>query len=218
MENRQFKDFCKALAGLGEMFNKPISDTLYELYWESLKDLSFPDFNRAANVLARTAKFFPRPVEFREQVLPDVSAQAALAYEKVERAFVQAGIYKSVVFDDPVTHAVIENLGGWVKYNRLTDEESKWWRKDFEKRYQELAPLVVQGKIVAPLMLPGLFAGEGTATEQAKTPVLIGDSTKILAWTKEVKALKEQNDGFKKVKKEMPKLSELCEGDGVTQH
>lgn len=222
MENKDKKEFFKIIAGLGEMFGKTISDTLYELYWQALKDLSFEDFNKTANSLGQTTKFFPKPVEFRDQVLPDIAAQASLAYAKLEKAFTQAGVYKTVVFDDPVIHAVVENLGGWVSYCNLPDEELKWYRKDFEKKYQDFAPLIVQGKIMPLVQLPGLYAADTHATSEAKAPALIGDGTKILAWTKEVKALADKNraeqEGFKKLKAGLPALSGLCDEHSDTRH
>lgn len=222
MENKHKIAFAQLLTGLGEAFDKKISDTLFEVYWEALKDLSFEDFNRAANTLTMTAKFFPKPVEFRELLLPDIAAQASLAYGKLEKTFTQAGIYKTVVFDDPVIHAVVENLGGWVNYCNLRDEELKWYRKDFEKKYLSLAPLIAQGKILAPVKLAGLYERDTHATAEAKTPALIGDGTKILAWTKEVRALAEKNraeqEGFKKLKADLPKLPELCDEHSDTRH
>ena len=213
-----FKNFLGVLTGLGEAFDKKISDTLFEVYWEALKDLPFEDFNRAANMLIRTSKFFPKPVEFRDQVLPDITAQASLAYEKLDKAFSQAGIYKTVVFDDPVIHAVVENLGGWIYYCNLPDEELKWYRKDFEKKYLDFAPLIAQRKILAPVKLIGIYERDTQSSIEAKTPFLIGDGTKILSWTKEVKALKEKNNGFKEIKSAMPQLQSLCDEDRDTRH
>ena len=58
--------------------------------------------------------------------------------KKVEDAFIKAGIYKSLIFDDPVIHAVIDNLGGWVHYCNLPEVEVKWWQKvlSFFKLYK----------------------------------------------------------------------------------
>lgn len=212
MENKDFKNFCKDLAGLGEMFGKQINDTLYELYWEFLKDLSLEDFNRAANILARTSKFFPRPVEFREQVLPDITVRASLAYNKIHNAFISAGAYSTVIFDDAVIHAVIDNLGGWVKYCNLTDDEVKWWRKDFERLYRDMYPLVARGELIPPRTLPGLYAIDSHATDTAQKPVIIGDKQKALAWVKEL--ILEGGEGFEKVKEDLPKVQALCQGIG----
>lgn len=178
--------FEEILTGLAEIFDTELSDIKVDIYFEALKDMSLDDFRAAANTVARTCKFFPKPVEFREQVLIGLDVQASLAYEKVEKAFRKPGIYKTVVFDDPVIHAVIQNLGGdkgWIEYNNLLEKDVKWWRKDFEKKYLQLAPLVHQGSLDPPKELPGLYAFHDNATDEARLPVIIGDRQKALEWT-----------------------------------
>ena len=214
-----YQNFLKLLTALGELFDKKLSDTLYELYWEALKDLPFEDFSRAANILGRSSKFFPKPVEFRELLMPDISAQAALAYRKVEEAFIKAGIYKAVIFDDPVIHAVMDNLGGWIHYCNLPEDEVKWYRKEFEKHYANFAPLVATGKLKPPTVLHGFFALASMATDSAKTPVLIGDEQKALAWTSSVRKEKELEAGnSKKLEEALPKLQRICSPDRVAGH
>ena len=210
-KKKDFESFLKTLTGLGELFDKKISDTLFELYWQTLNDLSFADFKRAANQLALTTKFFPKPVEFREQVLPDIATQAALAYAQVERAFTCAGVYASVVFDDPVIHAVLDNLGGWIEYCNQPEDNVKWWRKDFERRYQEFAPLVKTGMIKPPAMLGGLYAADPQSSERARLPVFVGDRQKALAWTEVVKKEKAlELEGAKKLEAAVPQMQGIC--------
>ncbi|MCK5606513.1 hypothetical protein KAR91_31715 [Candidatus Pacearchaeota archaeon] len=110
-----------------------------------------------------------------------LDVQATIALDKVQKAFWYAGVYKSVVFDDPIIHAVIENLGGWVTYCNTPDHELKWWKKDFEKKYIQYASIV--DKLNPAKELVGLHAVDSSATEEAKQPVLIGDHQKILEWT-----------------------------------
>ena len=213
MDDRDIAEFTATLTGLAEMFDKKISDTLFKLYWQTLNDLSFADFKKAANHLALTVKFFPKPVEFRECVLPDISTQAAMAYAKVEQAFNREGIYSSLIFDDPVIHAVIDNLGGWINYCNLSEKDVKWWRKDFEQRYQNFAPLVAAGIWKPSLMLEGLWAIDPHSTDNARRPVLIGDRQKALAWTEAVKKEKAlETEGCKKLEAIVPQVSQVCKG------
>ena len=204
-------EFDEVLVALAELHDKKLSDPLLTLYWEALKDISFEDFKKAANVLARAGKFFPKPVDFREYLSVDMTTQAALAYKKVDDAFYKAGIYATVIFDDPIIHAVIDNLGGWVKFCNQSDDELKWWRKDFEKAYQGMGPLVARGELTPPRTLPGLYAIDSQSADTAKDPIYIGNKEVALEWT--CKALG-AGSGFEKVKEEMPKLQELCEGIG----
>lgn len=211
--------FVTQLTGLAELFDKKITDTLFDIYWQVLEDLSLEDFKRAVNSLALTAKFFPKPAEFREQILPDMSAQAAIAYKKLEDAFSSAGVYRTVVFDDPVIHAVVENLGGWMHYCNLPEVEVKWYRKEFEKHYANFAPLVAARRLKPPTMLFGVFAFEENATDESKTPRLIGDHQKALAWTTQARKEKElESANSKKLEQVLPKMRSLCSPDRSSEH
>lgn len=181
MEVANKPDFLRRLLGLAEIYAKTLSKDAIELYWNALNDLSFDEFSRAANVLARTARFFPKPAEFRSLVLPDPALEAALAYGKVEQAFHEAGIYKSVIFDDPTIHAAIEHLGGWQEYCNTPDEKLVFYRRDFEKYYALFNERVKSGQLTPIPVLLGLYALDDHASKKAKAPVLIGDKGKIKA-------------------------------------
>lgn len=176
------KEFNQIIIGLAEIFGKEVTDTFLRLYFGALEDLEIEYIRKTANVLARTCKFFPKPVEFREALQPNLEVQASLAYEKVERAFRRVGIYSSVIFDDPVIHAVLRSLGGdkgWIEYCNLKHDEVKWWRKDFERLYKNYAPLVARGEITPPHALGGLWESNERATQEAREPVRIGDPDKF---------------------------------------
>lgn len=126
-----------------------------------------------------------------------VDAMAELAYDKIVRAFERWGKYRTVVFDDPTIHAVLDSKGGWIAYCNTPDGELKWYRKEFVNLYKLYAPLMAQGLIRFPAELPGLWASEVTATDKAKLPVFIGDKQKFLEWSKK-KALAE-GEGQKKL-------------------
>lgn len=214
MESKDKQVFVKTLTGIGELYDKKLTDTLASIYWEALKDVSLPDFLSAANRLVLTAKFFPKPVEFRSQSVPDISAQAAIAYGKLEDAFYKHGVYKSVRFDDPVIHAVVDNLGGWITYCDTSDEDLTWYRKDFEKQYANLAPMVLSGKLRPPTVLHGVFASDDHATENAKTPAIIGDRQRALDWTDKVREDKAIESGAaKKLNEGLPQLQGVCSAD-----
>lgn len=193
MKPNDRRQFDMTIVALAELHGKELSKPLLNMYWEALKDIPFEDFNRAANLIVRTGKFFPKPADFREQVMAGLPIQAALAYGKVQKAFIEGGVYATVVFDDPAIHAAIDNLGGWVKFCNLTDNELKWWRKDFEKVYQGVAPLVAAGKLEPPKALPGLYALDSHATSTAKKEVYIGNKQAALEWTGANKALEADN-------------------------
>jgi len=60
-------------------------------------------------------KFQPAPAELREKaggVSP--SERAVLEWQVVQRAIGRIGSYETVVFKNPITHAAVQMIGGWV--------------------------------------------------------------------------------------------------------
>jgi len=103
---------------------------------------------------------------------------AALAYDKVIKVFWDVGVYGSPKFDDPLIHAVIESLGGWVAFCKTPTDELKWWRKDFERKYQHMAP--IKDRLQLPGHLPGVHELNNTQAypDHVPDPVLVGGEEK----------------------------------------
>lgn len=141
--------FIRGFTGLCELFDKTVSDSLTDIYYESLKSMSDDEFKAAVNRIITTAKFFPKPADFLETLRIDESAQAIMAYEKAINAGQQYGAYRSVQFDDPAIHSTIELMGGWQKFC-LSEDERKWQQKEFEEIYQ-----VMRRRGEHPKYLPG---------------------------------------------------------------
>lgn len=176
---RDREKFNETLIAMAEIFDKQLSESQLDLYWNALNDLSDEDFNKAANIVTRTCEYFPRPVNFREHIIPDIQARASIAYDVLEGAFKNHGIYASVNFADKVITAVVKSLGGWVKYCEMPDDELKWYRKDFERKYTQYYTL--RDKLEIPDHLVGLKeANNAGRTDYISTPVLVGGEQKKL--------------------------------------
>ena len=192
MENCRQGEFEARLGKLATLFKEKLTKDLLDIYWATLKDLDFNDYCMACSELAKSNIFFPKPAEFRERVVVSLKTRAQLAYGKVQRGASKFGGDRTVIFDDPVIHAVIVNLGGWINYCKLLKDEVVWWRKDFEERYVNFTPLVHSGALRLVKRLPGLYEGKNVS-DHLKRPVFIGDMEKAKAWAldgeDEVKAL-----------------------------
>lgn len=162
--------FMKNFTGICELFDKQISDALTAIYYESLKGMTDQEFKEAINRITTTLKFFPKPADFLDALRVDESAQAIMAYEKAINAGRQHGSYRSVQFDDPTIHSVIELMGGWQKFC-LSEDERKWQQKEFEKIYQ-----VMRKRGSHPKYLPGKIE-QSNALEghDIPPPVVIGE-------------------------------------------
>jgi len=179
-----FNEFILRIAALGEIFGKEIGKLTLKAYWSALEDLTWQEFETACNHLLKTAKFFPRPVEFREAVLPDPKAAAALAYDRTIEALGLVGCWKSVVFDDPCIMLVAESMGGWVALGEKHADE--WLRKEFERLYLVHGKrIAVEGPAGVPSRLPGRIEyanAQSKFSGQKPDVVFIGDRAKYEAW------------------------------------
>jgi len=116
--------------------NAELSPVKYKFYFAALSDLSIEDIKTAANHIARTATFFPKPVDFRNALSGNSDDMATVAWLKALGA---QNRYLSVCFDDPVIHSVVEAMGGWVKFCSMEGyNDESWQMKDFIKIYKSL--------------------------------------------------------------------------------
>ena len=175
------KRFVIGIRAMCELFEKELSDNAIKLYAHSVREFGIDTIVRAMGNACTSCKFFPRPVEFIELIKGPVDDIAQIEAAKVKEAVERHGRYKSVVFDDPVTQAVIEQYGGWIGIGEQIDEQGlQWLIKNFSKAYAAFAR---QG-----IKRFGLMAGIHDIDNAAKgfdkhisIPILIGDPVKAQA-------------------------------------
>jgi hypothetical protein len=128
------KEFTEIFDILAEGFNFEMTAVRYQFYLSALSDLSIVDIRRAANHIARSATFFPKPVDFRSFIEGNTEDRAILAWTVAQK---NKNVYLSIKFEDKVIHGAIEAMGGWVKFCRMDDyKEEAWQMKDFIKMYK----------------------------------------------------------------------------------
>ena len=118
---------------------------------------------------------------FYKDLLPDLMEalegsqkdQAVEAWLRVTEAVKSIGNYQSVKFPDPVIHSCIDAMGGWEELGRVTNDEWKWKRKEFETLY----PIMARRR-EHPKILLGTCDREniGRGFQQEAKPVLIGEA------------------------------------------
>lgn len=130
------KTFLEGMSLLSELFDKKPSDSLLNLYYTTLQELSDDEFKSAINTIARTNKYncMPKPAEILENVHGSANDETLNAWANVLGAIRDVGGYRSPTFDG-ATARTIEHLGGWVTFCDATTEELVWKQKDFEKFY-----------------------------------------------------------------------------------
>ncbi len=114
-----------------------------ELYYLALKDLSKEDFLNGFIRLLRDREYtnFPSIAEIRKYSLwlkeQDIETRIHIAKEKLKAAIRVYGAYRTVGFDDPNIHAVIDSLGGWIQVCTMNAVDlDKFITFEFKKVYR----------------------------------------------------------------------------------
>lgn len=209
MKQQDFDEFCEMLDLVAEQHNKRLSDGLKMLYWQGLSDFDIEAVKQAAYRHLRnpdTGQFMPKIADFIRMLQGTTQDSALVAWAKVDKAVRQVGTYVDVVFDDPIIHRVIHDMGGWIGLGNKNTEEWPFVAKEFETRYRGF-----KQKIDIPDYPPKLI-GIATAHNEQKglpvdPPMLIGN---------ELRARQVFNGGsdkpsigFKKMEVEAPQVKQL---------
>jgi hypothetical protein len=180
MEDSDKKRFAELMAGLAQTFITDISAQDLENYWRLLKNYPLSQIEQAIVgycISPEGHRFMPKPGEIIAAVHGKESDQSLLAWVKVTQGIRQAGASKTVVFDDPMIHAVIADLGGWIRLCHLTTRELSFQQREFERLYACYCRRPLRQY---PYQLTGINdtanAAAGYALQQK--PVLLGDPAK----------------------------------------
>lgn len=118
MIQNDLQQFAKIMTVLGELYSKPITETLVEIYWRILQKYSIQSIQGAVNVYLNheeEGRFMPKPADIIRHINEVHKKNAWDAWSKVESAVRHVGRYSCVAFDDPLIHYVIIKMGGWSK-------------------------------------------------------------------------------------------------------
>lgn len=132
--------FNEIFTPLTEYYNADLKPSVYNLYYESLKDYDPTLLNVVVRILLKTNKYHKMPLisDFIDilEKKNNLDIQSLKAWELVLNAMVRFGIYESVSFNDKAINRAIKNLGGWIYLNNLNEDELKWAKKEFIEAYK----------------------------------------------------------------------------------
>lgn len=165
-------EFHECMSIMAEQSGQDTNDFKDKIYSEGLCDISIDQIKQAVWSLIRTRTYasFPKIAEIRDIVGGKVEDNAEVQATAVIQAIRRYGSARSVVFDDPVTMAVIhQGFGGWQKIcSELMEDEFQYFIKDFSRHYIAFKRTNVHHYGVLP----------GYADPVGKGPALIGDAKK----------------------------------------
>lgn len=143
MQDADKQVFLRTLGRVLSFYKQEANEFVTGVWWESLRpyDLAAVQeaFNRHA-VNPDVGQFAPKPADIVRMIGGTSTDAAMMAWSKVEKAVRSIGQYQSVIFDDPLIHRVVEDMGGWVKMcNCPSENDFVFVGKEFQTRYRGFA-------------------------------------------------------------------------------
>lgn len=180
MRQADFDEFVDIIQVVAEQYWKRLSDGVIALYWQGLQDFELPAVRDALGKHLRntdTGQFMPKISDIIRMLQGSSQDAAFSAWSKVDKAVRQVGPYDSVVFDDPIIHRVLHDMGGWIGICDKTDEAWPHVAREFETRYRGFKSR--NERVEYPAKLIGVFeAHNAKEGKKVAPPMLIGDENK----------------------------------------
>ena len=180
MKQQEFKEFCELLDHVSEQYGKPLSVGAKMLYWQGLIEF---DLSAVKDALGRHLRnpdngmFMPKIADVVRMLQGTSQDSALIAWAKVDQAVKQVGTGQSVVFDDPIIHRVLQEMGGWLSLGTKQNNEWPFVSKEFENRYRGYK--MRNEKIEYATIMIGLYDAQNITKGFKKTPpILIGNAEK----------------------------------------
>ena len=120
------RNFVPTDQGLDFIFNALAGYELHDIARALQAHALNPDDGRVA----------PKPADIVRHLVGDTGSLAQRAWTKVLTAIEAVGCYESIVFDCPLIMATVEDMGGWLELNRVTDAELPFKQNEFCTRYR----------------------------------------------------------------------------------
>ena len=219
MQAHDFDRFSVIMLGVAENYGQSLSPQGIALRFQALASHTVEEVERAVMSIIACRKYttMPTVADFLEYMNGgSAKDKAEVEVGKVLSAISSHGGYASVVFDDPVTQAVIvQAYGGWVKLCEEcgTDEPEKWFRKEFAKTWAAYNRQGIRQYGHLPGRIEIANVSNGFLHENPQ-PKIIGDASKAKAVLQAGKSLvlTEGGGGIRGKGRSLPELLESMQG------
>lgn len=158
MNDTDKKEFAEVMLSNGEIYNKEISKSFMQAYFNALTDYSIAEVKDGISKHALDPKhgsFFPKPADIVRHLKENqitTEQKAELAWAQVMRVMRTEGSYGSLSIDDKQALAAIKSFTNWKDLCMLPENKLTWAKKEFMSMYStyENTPLEM-----LPSSLPG---------------------------------------------------------------
>jgi len=182
MQNSDYDKFCTLWRAAWELRGKVPTAGILELCFEALRDHELSDISAALSRHALdpdVGQYTPKPADVIRFLSGGKEARAISAFTVAMKAAARIGAYQTVVFDDPLIHAVIADMGGWQQFCH-TDigedaEKMPFLQREFCRRY---VGCMMRPATQYPRALTGIIEQHNRThgyVDRVPAPLLIGD-------------------------------------------
>lgn len=177
----QKRKFASLITGMSDYYKSEISRTALAIYWEGLHQFSYEAIEKACwahtQLPDEAGRWMPRNADIIKMIEGGTQDRGMLAWSKVEAAVRTRGTWDDVVFDDPIIHRVIADMGGWVLVGSKDDKEWPFIAREFQQRYRSYSQR--GGAPEYPAQLTGMANAHNQSVNQPLLPpILLGDADK----------------------------------------
>lgn len=176
MQASDSSKFLEVLAGVHDFYSKDMSEFAARVWLQACEGFDLEQATKALSAHLMDPErgaFMPKPADLVRALHGTQTDRALIAWGKTLMAAQRVGAYTSVCFDDGLIHAVIEDLGGWIRVCRTSTEELPHLQRRFCDSYRAYARR-------PGAEFPACLAGEaeiqnGAIGHSSPRPTLIGD-------------------------------------------
>lgn len=188
---KDFDRFFTVLTGISDYYGKPLSEGMQQLYWQGLMQYDIEAVEKALWEHTQNpdnGQFMPKIADVTRNLQGRTVDQASIAWSKVDAAIRRIGTYSDVVFDDPIIHRVISDMGGWIAFGAMDEKEWPFTGNQFKTRYQGYK---MRGEVpeYQPVLIGIANAHNAKEGHRTQAPMLVGNEAKakqvMLAGTNE---------------------------------
>jgi len=174
------EEFINIMTGLSDMFNKPTSEFILDVYYESLHNYTADQVKQAVFKCLKNYKYatLPKPADILEYLEGTRDDKALIAWLQAKEAISKGGYYASIVFKDPIIAHCINELGGWQAFCCAEISELPFIEKRFMDMYRVLAKREVKDNIKLIGFIE-LQNGEKGYQDKILEPIKIGFEEEI---------------------------------------
>lgn len=183
MINSDRKPFFDLIASISAFYRQDFSTFSGKVWFEAMKPFDFDAVSDALNrhcVNPDVGQFMPKPADVVRMLQGSTQDSALAAWAKFDRALRTVGTWRSVVFDDPLIHRCITEMGGWVCFGEKDEKDWPFLKNEFVNRYRGY-----RGRNEVPdypPVLAGVIESNNNRLGAAsQPPVLLGDPKKACA-------------------------------------